>query len=340
MNLPFNLDVIANLSEIDPKLAVQEVQNAPFQAKYVKNPNPAGIKVSDEMKKRTKKGWFSTTYPSRQNIESVLTAIRSEYGLPVDKHIQDLTRILRFAKSPRATNKEIYKKIFAYKETHPGVLEDIQATYSGWTRSTSPPEKKAMIAAIENIINSVSGRASEGMRGVVTGRAGIKLSVEQPLPEREQEGSQLRVGSFRDDDYYGMAGGGYKIAAPTRKMKQKQQRQQMQQGGGVTMPLGFYQHGAQMNGTYGSETGVGLGVMTEHMARSAVLQTGGKKKATRKAIQRKQRGGFAPSVMGSFAANGLSLLPVASYMGYRMMNKGTRKGKAGRTGRKRQTRRH
>jgi len=123
----------------------------------------------------------------------------------------------------------------------------------------------------------------------------------------------------------------------------KQQRQQ--KGGGVTMPLGFFQEGAQMRGTYGSETGTGLGVMTDHMARSALVQTGGQtgghKKATRK--QRKQqKGGFAPSIMGSFAANGLSLLPMAGYMGYRMMNKGskTRKGKAGRTGRKRQTRRH
>jgi hypothetical protein len=152
----------------------------------------------------------------------------------------------------------------------------------------------------------------------------------------------LRAGSSRDPDYYGMTGG-YKTAALTRKMKQQRQRQQRQQGGGVTMPLGFYQDGAQMNGTYGSETGVGLGVMTANMARSALVQTGGRKKATRKQRkqQRQQRGGFAPSVMGSFAANGLSLLPVASYMGYRMMNKGTktRKSKAGRTGRKRQTRR-
>jgi hypothetical protein len=77
--------------------------------------------------------------------------------------------------------------------------------------------------------------------------------------------------------------------------------------------------------------------MTANMARSALVQTGGR--ITRK---QKQRGGFAPSAMGSFAANGLSLLPVASYMGYRMMNKKnkTRKSKAGRTGRKRQTRRH
>jgi hypothetical protein len=80
-------------------------------------------------------------------------------------------------------------------------------------------------------------------------------------------------------------------------------------------------------------------VMTANMARSALVQTGGRKKATRK---QKQRGGFAPSAMGSFATNGLSLLPVASYMGYRMMNKGnkTRKSKTGRTGKKRQTRRH
>ena len=88
-----------------------------------------------------------------------------------------------------------------------------------------------------------------------------------------------------------------------------------------------------MQGTTSYETGVGLAGMTENMARAALVQTGGKRR-------QQQQGGFAPSVMGSFAANGLSLLPVASYMGYRMMKKSkTRKGKAARTGRKRQTRR-
>ena len=31
-----------------------------------------------------------------------------------------------------------------------------------------------------------------------------------------------------------------------------------------------------------------------------------------------QIGGFSPSVMGAFAANGMRLVPMAGYMGYRM----------------------
>ena len=33
---------------------------------------------------------------------------------------------------------------------------------------------------------------------------------------------------------------------------------------------------------------------------------------------RRQRGGWSPSLMAGFAANGLRLIPVAGYMGYKM----------------------
>ena len=127
------------------------------------------------------------------------------------------------------------------------------------------------------------------------------------------------------------------------------------------MPLGFYQDGAQMQGTYGSETGAGLGGMTSTMAREALVQTGGRQtngslrqtggstfgSQRRKQTRKAQQGGFSPSIMGSFAANGLSLLPVASYMTYRMTHGSSSKSKKGRTrksgpvktGRRRQTRR-
>ena len=106
-----------------------------------------------------------------------------------------------------------------------------------------------------------------------------------------------------------------------------------------------------MQGTYGSETGAGLGGMTSTMVREALVQTGGstfgsrRRQRQRRETRKAQRGGFSPSIMGSFAANGLSLLPVASYMTYRMTHgPGSKKGrtrKSGpvKTGRRRQTRR-
>ena len=347
LNLPANLDVVANLNEIDPKLAVQEVQNAPFQLKYVKNPNPAGIKVSDALKPIKSAGWFSSAqYPSKQSIKSTLGAVRDAFGLPTE-HAQDLTRILKFAKSPRAIDKKIFEKIEAYKDLHPEIdLSAIKKTSWGY-----PPPKKDMITKIESamvatprkLIQELSYSGSLGPRGA----AGVGSSAAQPqspiMGSKLNTTPQPQPQSQNDNQPHLLGGARIKTTAPTRKMKQrqqqrKQQKQQKQRGGGS--PLAFFQEGAQMHGTYGSETGAGLGLMTDSMARSAITQTGGRKNRTRKQQQR-QRGGFSPGLMGSFAVNGLSLLPVAGYMSYKMMkgNK-SRKEKRGATGRKRQTRRN
>lgn len=374
MNLPYNLDVVANLNEIDPKLAVQEVQNVNFQNKYVKNPNPPGIKISESLKPIKPAGWFSSAqYPSKQSIKSTLGAVRQAFGLPAE-HAQDLTRIIKFAESKRSTQKMVFDKI---KTHYPNDFPDIITTKSwGSTKYPSKDEMKRKLDAkrkeLEAAANArivpeqsaakapVVREQSVNFRPLIGSGSGVNLNTLYQAGNRQPAVGQ-NVGKTKElhnlilqiparpkihpltnavsrlvtnKNYFK---GGYrqsKTAASTRKMKQRQQK-----GGGVTMPLGFYQDGAQMYGTYGSETGSGLGVMTANMARSALVQTGGRKKATRK---QKQRGGFAPSAMGSFATNGLSLLPVASYMGYRMMNKGnkTRKSKTGRTGKKRQTRRH
>ena len=88
------------------------------------------------------------------------------------------------------------------------------------------------------------------------------------------------------------------------------------------MPLAYYQDGAQMRGTYAEATGVGLGVSTNSMARTGIQQTGGRRQ------QQQQEGGFSPSIMGPVVQNGMSLLPVASYMGYKML-KGRKSGHKG-----------
>jgi hypothetical protein len=95
-------------------------------------------------------------------------------------------------------------------------------------------------------------------------------------------------------------------------------------GGGVNMPLAYFQDGAQMRGTYAEPTGTDLAGTSNTWVRAPLSQTGGRRTA-------KQRGGFPPSVMGSFLVNGSHLVPAAGYMGYRMFEKA---GKAKRSTRR------
>jgi phosphohistidine phosphatase SixA len=155
----------------------------------------------------------------------------------------------------------------------------------------------------------------------------------------------LRVRSFKEILYTGpsmMSGPDKcaivdtrKIAAIRKGMTRKQQKQRSKRskrskrsqrgGNGSTgMPLAYFQDGAQMKGTFAEPTGVGLAGTTSSMVRAPLMQSGGRVR-TRK--NRRQGGGFSAAIMGSFAANGAKLMPLAGYMGYKMYSnqKKTRK---------------
>ena len=115
-----------------------------------------------------------------------------------------------------------------------------------------------------------------------------------------------------------------KISALTRMTKRKQQR-----GGATSMPLAYYKDGAQMVGTYAEPTGVGLAATSAAWARAPLEQKGGympmtpwrhrRRTQKRRCTQRRQEGGFSPSIMGQFAANGLKYLPpMVAYSGYKL----------------------
>ncbi len=110
-----------------------------------------------------------------------------------------------------------------------------------------------------------------------------------------------------------------KIATLTRERtmpchKTRKQRK-AQRGGATSMPLAYFHNGAQLMGTTADPTGVGIGSTTSSWARAPIQQTGGSKK-------KEQAGGFSPSLMGSFAANGLRyVLPIAAYTGYKMLTR-------------------
>lgn len=98
----------------------------------------------------------------------------------------------------------------------------------------------------------------------------------------------------------------------SRTRKQRRQRSRKQRGGGVTLPLAYFQDGAQFDGTSASETGAGLAATSAAWVRTPLSQTGGRRR------RRSQRGGFAPGIMGAFVVNGARLAPMALYLGSKM----------------------
>jgi broad specificity phosphatase PhoE len=124
-----------------------------------------------------------------------------------------------------------------------------------------------------------------------------------------------------------------KIARISKMVRrtQKQRQRQRQRGGGVSMPLAYYQDGAQFNGTSASETGVGLAGTSAAWVKAPLSQTGGRRRTQRqnqrggfgRLSRRNQRGGFAPGIMGAFVVNGARLAPMALYLGRKMFSSRT-----------------
>lgn len=180
-----------------------------------------------------------------------------------------------------------------------------------WPTLTGSP-RKARLNNLDGILLDIT--VSPSGRYVVHGHQEIHIPK---AAKATDQGDKCSVADTR------------KIAAlskmPGRKSQRKTQKQRNQrkshrsqrnQSGGfaTSMPLGFHQAGAQFAGTFAYPTGDQPVFPTEgNFIRAPLTQT--------------QNGGFSPSVMGAFAENGARLLPMAGYMGYRMLSnqKKTRK---------------
>ena len=93
-------------------------------------------------------------------------------------------------------------------------------------------------------------------------------------------------------------------------MKHRNQKRRTQKGGG-SLPLAYFQDGAQTYGRSDVPTGAGMGATNTSWVREPMIQRGGARKSCKC-----QRGGFPPAIMGQFVENGLSLIPAAGYMLY------------------------
>jgi hypothetical protein len=178
--------------------------------------------------------------------------------------------------------------------------------HGGFLRSLWP----GLTGREKNHLNNLDGILLD----VDIGRGGVRVHSFWELPSERSFGHDDRCG-VEDTE---------KIAAIYKRMTHRsqsrntkhQKSQKDQKGGGVNMPLAYFQDGAQMRGTFGEPTGVGLSA-TGAWVRSPLNQTGGRR--TRKQSRgRKQKGGFSASIMGPFAVNGARLMPIAAYMGYKM----------------------
>jgi broad specificity phosphatase PhoE len=188
-------------------------------------------------------------------------------------------------------------------DTHPTAQEFIVVGHGSFLRSAVWPSitgqnHKTRFSNLEGFI--VNGHWSP------TGRLIIETVIEVPY-----------TGSVKPDGAPDKCTLPAKVAAHIREMPSRRHRtrkQRKSQHGGAAMPLAYFQNGAQFHGTTADATGTGIGgSMTGAWARAPIQQTGGAKD---------QCGGFSPSIMGSFAANGLRyVLPIAGYTGYRMLTR-------------------
>jgi len=115
----------------------------------------------------------------------------------------------------------------------------------------------------------------------------------------------------------------HKIAAIHKGMVRKQRGG----NGSMGMPLTYFT-GNQPQDCFSDATGKGLVGQNDNWIRAPLRQSGGRSrsreggfgvraKRTRR-NSRLQNGGFSAEIMGAFAANGARLLPIATYMGYKM----------------------
>jgi hypothetical protein len=289
------------------------------------------VDMSDHVKKlfpewtrpNTLAAWLDSVMAKwRADISKMATGLQQTLckdGAPDDEkwHMRDVPTI----------QLDLYNDVLAYIATQRGVSVETLRLKEG--QKGGLPHK---ISAKSKKMTRYTQRAKKQKQ-----RGGAATSM--PLAYF-QDGAQMR-GTYGEPTGVGLAGSTNSMA-----------RVGISQTGGAatSMPLAYFQDGAQMRGTYAEPTGVGLAGSTNTMARVGISQNGGACNCAPGATQqgghvpcdgrdaqqsgRHQQGGFIPSIMGPVVTNGAYLMPVASYMGYKMLN-GKRKGRtAGRTSRK------
>ena len=99
-------------------------------------------------------------------------------------------------------------------------------------------------------------------------------------------------------------------------------RSTRKQNGGLPMPLSYLKEGYTEPS---ASAGLNMLVSQAGLARPVLNATGGRRKNTKKATRKHRasckckKGGFYPTVMGSFIRNASRLVPAAVYSGYKLM---------------------
>lgn len=285
------------------KALYEELQRILTTYKDVVQENPSVGAAAVAVQPPPQRGFFSRTFGARNTA----------YDDRIQTAAQTLLRALEQLPTTTAPVSAVVGKppptdiqlLPAQQPTQP-ITPKVYAVYPFGTAGASPAiTYKLVIEGPEPKITTIDTTALDSMTNI------NRDSIE-------------RVSNRDFFELYGQTGGKRKTTGYSRKMARrtrKQQKRGKQHGGATSLPLAWYQQGAQFQGTVAEPTGVGLAGASAAWVRSALpAQGGGSMHTTGQGgggSRRRQRGGFAPSVMGAgFAEVGMRLLPAAAYMGY------------------------
>lgn len=247
-------------------------------------------------------------------IDSGVKTLKEDIGTLLPASVEKTTILRELESLPAATyDKSSTDSVYRYLVA---LLDTLVRAFNAYTvfikrvntlevEVPAPPLRR--IPAHKNLTNLPGARALNSHPETASARSAVNASSVAAIASRGQGGGRRK----------------HRKSHRTGKEMGKHRRTHKHQRGGASMPLAYFQDGAQMRGTYTESTGVGLGAATNAMVRSTIHQTGGR---------RGQAGGFAPSIMGPVVQNGMYLMPLASFMSYKMM-KGRHRSSTRRGGR-------
>jgi len=354
-----SLDGIANLFiNVTPTMSRADLQHVIAEAIRMAHPNNLPSRKED-MTKSLRRVLFNPKKLTRgANLYKELDRLRTTYRNVVEQNSSVATELTKVVPPPKRGffsrtfggrnmdyNSAIQKaaqNVLRSLEQEPKISQNTggAAAFPSAIGKMGPP------VSAPSILPATQGQPVTVKQAIVryrkpkVGQGGVAADMEDTYNLLTLTGSIARKTGINPSNYEGVKklngknrtghvtdeqlaqlGGRRKTARHSRMgRRHRHQKTRKQRGGAATsMPLAWYQQGAQFQGTVADPTGVGLAGSNAAWARSALPAQGGGRRRSRRGHSQ-QMGGFYPSIMGAgFASAGMRLLPAAAYMGYNQM---------------------
>lgn len=281
------LAVAANT--LDPNLLYQRTKN--FGQQYANTLEPRDRNLIRELPAR-QRGWFAgeSKESYRRTLKRLYGSLLEDYAqpLPPSQNTSRLDALTTILRDPTTNATAAWSAFRKWRDAEPQ-LAAFPATLD-----------KKLANEIERV----------GPKGIFTSTTAYKRRLLN-LTRRFQGLPTLTGGAAKTRAFSRKQMSSRR--SHQRRSRKTHRRGQAQKGGATPMPLAYYQPGAQMLRTSADPTGSGLAATNATWARAPLPR---------------QAGGWIappPSVMGAFVANGMRLMPVAAYMGYKQTRSSRRR---------------